>query len=249
MPQVAPTVGLVHAREGVPAAGGDPWGAPRQRRQPGVRRRRPQLCGVSRVGRRARDAGGLVSSQRCWHERLCIGEMSGTGLMLRVAKPAAQSLDGLASDSQASMHVVVACVDRNKLHITPSATTPSSRQPSVCSLSLQVAFVEWLCAQLRRPAHQTRAPAAACNALGSLLREGACRQLFTRAGGALHVHVLQWLCKLDDALLAHQRARSISTVLRRVQPAQQAVWARICSRLQRSRKMWMVRSSACAWTV
>ena len=50
--------------------------------------------------------------------------------------------------------------------------------------SCQVAFVEWLCAQLRRPSHQTRAPAAACTALGTLLREPSCRQLFTRAGEA-----------------------------------------------------------------
>ncbi len=53
---------------------------------------------------------------------------------------------------------------------------------SLLTPAAQVAFVEWLCAQLRRPAHPTRSALAVVNALGTLLREGGARQLFTRAG-------------------------------------------------------------------
>lgn len=77
----------------------------------------------------------------------------------------------------------IAPLSRHQLKI--ALQTVGCRQDDVWRpMACQVAFVEWLCAQLRRPSHQTRAPAAACNALGTLLREPSCRQLFTRAGEA-----------------------------------------------------------------
>ena len=45
------------------------------------------------------------------------------------------------------------------------------------------AFVDWLCAQLRRPSNPTRSVPTSVSALCALLRERGGRQLLLRAGG------------------------------------------------------------------
>ena len=46
----------------------------------------------------------------------------------------------------------------------------------------QVAYVEWLCAQLRRPSHPTRTVPAVVGDLAVALQDPAVRVLYTRAG-------------------------------------------------------------------
>lgn len=47
----------------------------------------------------------------------------------------------------------------------------------------QVAYVEWLCSQLRRPSHPTRSVPAVVHDLASALQDTAIRHLYTRSGG------------------------------------------------------------------
>lgn len=60
----------------------------------------------------------------------------------------------------------------------------SAHQCCFASLLQAIAsFIDWLCAQLRRPSNPTKSVPTAVSALAVLLREKGARTLFTRSGG------------------------------------------------------------------
>lgn len=53
---------------------------------------------------------------------------------------------------------------------------------ATCCVAVQVAYVEWLCSQLRRPSHPTHSVPAVVGDLAVALQDPPMRLLYTRAG-------------------------------------------------------------------
>ncbi len=61
-----------------------------------------------------------------------------------------------------------------------SSSSHSGTEPAEGAIS---SFMDWLCAQLRRPSNPSKSIPTAISALSALLREKGCRTMFQRAGG------------------------------------------------------------------